>query len=46
MKIILEHATKTYKADLSNPLDISILMFASEKSVRAWYVAQFVIHPV
>lgn len=46
MKIILEHAKKTYKADLSKPLDISIPMFASEKSVRAWYVDPLVINPV
>jgi arylformamidase len=46
MKILLEHATKTYKADLSKPLDISIPMFASEKSVRAWYVDPLRIEPV
>ena len=46
MKIILEHAKKNYKADLSKPLDISIPMFASEKSVRAWYVDPLRIEPV
>jgi len=46
MKITLQHAKNTYKADLAQPLDISIPMFASEESVRAWYLDPLSIEPV
>jgi arylformamidase len=46
MKITLEHAQKNWFADLSKPIDISIPMFASEKSVRAWYVDPLIMEPV
>lgn len=46
MKISLKHQNKTWSADLSKPIDISIPMFASEHSVRAWYVDPLKIEPV
>jgi kynurenine formamidase len=46
MKITLEHQNKIWAADLSKPIDISIPMFASEQSVRAWYVDPLKIEPV
>ena len=46
MKITLEHQNKTWSADLSKPIDISIPMLASEHSVRAWYVDPLKIEPV
>jgi len=46
MKISLEHQNKTWSADLSKPIDISIPMLASEQSVRAWYVDPLKIEPV
>ncbi|TND10511.1 MAG: N-formylkynurenine (Aryl-) formamidase [Bacteroidetes bacterium] len=42
----INHKGKTYKTDLSQPLDISIPMRASEQSVRAWYVDPMRIEPV
>lgn len=46
MKITIEHQNKTWSADLSCPIDISIPMFPTEKSVRAWYVDPLKINPV
>jgi len=46
MKISLEYKQQTWFSDLSKPLDISIPMFASEASVRAWYVDPLTIEPV
>ena len=46
MNITLSHKGKTYKTDLSKPIDISIPLVASKKNVSAWYVAPPVIEPV
>lgn len=42
----LTHKGKTYRADLSKPIDISIPMVADERNVRAWYVPPVKIEPV
>jgi arylformamidase len=46
MKITLDYKEKIWTADLSKPIDISIPMFATEKSVKAWYVDALKIEPV
>jgi len=46
MKITLEYQNKTWAADLSQPIDISIPMLAAEHSVRAWYVDPLKIEAV
>lgn len=42
----ISHKGKTYKADLSKPIDISIPLRAGEKNVNAWYVPPVRIEPV
>jgi len=46
MKITIELSGKHWSANLSEPIDISIPMLASEQSVRAWYVDPLKIEPV
>ena len=46
MNITLQHENEVWQADLSKPIDISIPMFASQASVRAWYVDHLEIEPV
>jgi len=46
MKITLEYQQRKWDADLSSPIDISIPMFATEESVKAWYVDALKIEPV
>ena len=38
MKTTIQHQNKTYKIDLSKPLDISMPLQASSENVTAWYV--------
>ena len=42
----IAYQNKTYTIDLSNPLDISIPLVASEKNPNAWYIGQPKIEPV
>ncbi|HKK12347.1 MAG TPA: cyclase family protein [Flavobacteriaceae bacterium] len=42
----LQYYSKTYKIDLSKPLDISMPLSASKKNVNAWYVGKPKIKPV
>jgi arylformamidase len=42
----INHKGKTYKADLDQPLDISIPLRAGEENVSAWYVDPVKIEPV
>jgi kynurenine formamidase len=42
----LQYRSKTYKIDLSKPLDISIPMRASKDNVNAWYLDEPKIEPV
>jgi len=42
----VEHLNKTFKVDLSKPIDISIPLKGTKKCVNAWYVAPMVIEPV
>lgn len=42
----ISHKGKTYKVDLSIPIDISIPLRAGEKNVNAWYVPPVRIEPV
>tara|TARA_R110002096_G_scaffold117211_5_gene253960 strand:+ start:939 stop:1688 length:750 start_codon:yes stop_codon:yes gene_type:complete len=46
MKIQFQHTHKSYQADLSKPLDISITMRASSDNPTAWYVDPPKIEPV
>ncbi len=46
MNIQIDDNNKTWTTNLSEPIDISIPMFASEESVRAWYVDPLRIEPV
>lgn len=38
MKTIIEYRNKTFKIDLSKPIDISMPLKATKKNVTAWYV--------
>ncbi|MGM5469452.1 cyclase family protein [Flavobacteriaceae bacterium LMO-SS05] len=42
----LQYHSKTYKIDVSKPLDISIPLRASKKNVNAWYLDEPKIEPV
>ncbi len=42
----ISHKGKTYNADLSKPIDISIPLRTGEKNVNAWYVSPVKIEPV
>lgn len=42
----IQHQSKTYKIDLSKPLDISIPLRASKDNVNAWYLEEPKIAPV
>lgn len=46
MKIQVDFMDNAWSADLSKSIDISIPMFASEESVRAWYVDPLKIEAV
>ncbi|MFP9099841.1 cyclase family protein [Flavobacterium sp. RHBU_24] len=46
MQITIEHKDNTYKADLSNPIDISLPITADGKNPIAWYLEQPIIRPV
>lgn len=46
MLITIEHLNKTYKADLSKPLDISLPLTADDQNPIAWYLEQPIIRPV
>jgi len=46
MNITIQYENEVWQADLSKPIDISIPMFASQASVRAWYVDPIEIEPV
>jgi arylformamidase len=46
MFTILNHKGKTYKADLGQPIDISIPLRAGTENVSAWYVDPVKIEPV
>jgi len=42
----LQYHSKSYKIDLSNPLDISIPLRSSKDNVNAWYLNEPTIEPV
>ena len=42
----LQYHSKSYKIDLSKPLDISMPLRASKKNVNAWYIGKPKIKPV
>ncbi len=46
MKTTIEHNRKSFSADLSKPLDISIPLQASEENPLAWYQSKPTIEPV
>jgi arylformamidase len=46
MFITINHKGKTYKADLDQPIDISIPLRAGKDNVSAWYVEPVSIEPV
>lgn len=46
MKTTIQHQSKNYQIDLSQPLDISIPLIASKTNVNAWYIDEPKIEPV
>lgn len=46
MLITINHKGKTYKADLAQPIDISIPLRASKENVSAWYMEPPKFEPV
>lgn len=46
MKTTLQHNTKTYEIDLSQPIDISLPIQNNEQNPIAWYLDQPEINPV
>lgn len=46
MIAVIQYRSKTYKIDLSKPLDISIPLKASKDNVNAWYLDSPKIEPV
>lgn len=46
MQIEIKHKGKSYKGDLSKPLDISIPLKSGDNNVSAWYVDPVKIEPV
>lgn len=46
MKTIIEYRNKTFKIDLSKPIDISMPLKATKKNVTAWYVGPPEFSPV
>ena len=46
MKVKIEYEDIVYRADLNNPLDISIPLMAGENNVNAWYCSPVKIEPV
>ena len=46
MKITLQHNGAAFEADLSQPIDISISLSASDENPIAWYLDKPVIEPV
>ncbi|RZJ71662.1 MAG: cyclase family protein [Flavobacterium sp.] len=46
MKITLQHNGAAFEADLSQPIDISITLSASDENPIAWYLDKPVIEPV
>lgn len=46
MKTTIQHQSKNYQIDLSQPLDVSIPLIASKTNVNAWYIDEPKIEPV
>lgn len=46
MLITIDHKNKTYKADLSKPIDISISLTGDSQNPIAWYLEHPIIRPV